>query len=198
MKRILTALLMSLSLASIFSQGRMPVVKENIPLDSIYLSDPCILADKSTATYYMTGTGGLLWKSKDLKRWTGPYVVTKTDPESWMGPQPMIWAAELHQYMGKYYYFATFTNRRVIIDTVRGNVINRRASHILVSEQAIAQAIATCWSRYGERVEGSAAVTLAAVLSGAVPERPAVLVMSGGNIQPELYEIILSENGLQR
>jgi beta-xylosidase len=134
MKRILTALLMSLSLASIFAQGRMPVVKENIPLDSIYLSDPCILADKSTATYYMTGTGGLLWKSKDLKRWTGPYMVTKTDPESWMGPQPMIWAAELHQYKGKYYYFATFTNRTRIIETVKGNAINRRSSHVLVSD----------------------------------------------------------------
>lgn len=135
MNRILTTLLMALSIGSIFAQGRMPVVKENIPLDSIRLSDPCILADKNTATYYMTGTGGMLWKSKDLSKWTGPYVVTKTDPESWMGPQPMIWAAELHQYKGKYYYFATFTNRRVYIDTVKGNPINRRASHVLVSEQ---------------------------------------------------------------
>jgi len=57
------------------------------------------------------------------------------DPESWMGPQPMIWAAELHQYRGKYFHFATFTNRKVNIDTVRGNVINRRASHVMVSEQ---------------------------------------------------------------
>ena len=134
MKRILTTLLISLGFASIFAQGRKPEIKENIPLDSIRLSDPFILADKSTSTYYMTGTGGLLWKSKDLGKWTGPYVVAKTDPESWMGPQPMIWAAELHQYRGKYYYFATFTNRKVNIDTVKGNVINRRASHILVSE----------------------------------------------------------------
>jgi len=96
MKRILITLIIALGFASILAQGWKPVVKENIPLDSIRLSDPCILADKSTATYYMTGTGGLLWKSKDLKRWTGPYFVTQTDPESWMGPQPMIWAAELH------------------------------------------------------------------------------------------------------
>jgi len=88
----------SLGFGSIFAQGRKSEIKENIPLDSIRLSDPCILADKSTSTYYMTGTGGLLWKSKDLSKWTGPYVVTKTDSESWMGPQPMIWAAELHQY----------------------------------------------------------------------------------------------------
>ena len=52
-----------------------------------------------------------------------------------MGKNPMIWAAELHEYNGKYYYFATFTNRNVKIDTVRGNVIERRASHVLVSDE---------------------------------------------------------------
>jgi beta-xylosidase len=106
----------------------------NIPLDSIRLSDPFILADTKTNMYYMTGTGGLLWKSSDLKRWDGPYNVAKTDPTSWMGPKPMIWAAELHAYKGKYYYFATFTNRAVHIGTYRGNEIERRASHVLVSD----------------------------------------------------------------
>lgn len=106
-----------------------------IPIDSIRLSDPCILADKASGLYYMTGTGGLLWKSSDLHIWEGPYVVAQTDPESWMGPRPMIWAAELHRYKGKYYYFATFTNRNVKIDTVAGNVIERRASHVLVSDK---------------------------------------------------------------
>lgn len=118
-----------------FSQQRSNILRKNIPLDSIQLSDPCILADSKTAMYYMTGTGGMLWKSKDLKLWDGPYRVAKTDPQSWMGPRPMIWAAELHEYKGKYYYFATFTNRDVKIDTVKGNVIDRRASHVLVSDQ---------------------------------------------------------------
>lgn len=135
MIRILAISLLALNLASAIAQNRLPVVRENIPLDSIRLSDPFILADKSTATYYMTGTGGMMWKSKDLRYWTGPYEVTKTDPRSWMGPRPMIWAAELHPYKGKYYYFATFTNRNVNIDTVKGNIINRRASHILVSDK---------------------------------------------------------------
>ncbi len=111
----------------------MPKARKNIPLDSIYLSDPFIMADKKTNMYYMTGTGGLLWKSKNLKLWEGPFLVAETDPDSWMGPHPMIWAAEIHPYKGKYYYFATFTNRAVNIDTVKGNVINRRACHILVS-----------------------------------------------------------------
>ena len=76
--------------------------RTDIPLDSIRLSDPCILADKATATYYMTGTGGRLWKSQDLARWEGPYHVTLTDSNSWMGRRPEIWAAELHEYNGKY------------------------------------------------------------------------------------------------
>src|SRR6056300_847093 len=104
MKRIMITLLMVLSFISTFSQGFTREVKHNIPLDSIRLSDPAILADKGTSMYYMTGSGGLLWKSKDLRLWSGPYQVTETDPKSWMGPQPMIWAAELHQYKGKYYY----------------------------------------------------------------------------------------------
>lgn len=110
-------------------------VRKNIPLDSIRLSDPYILADQKSNTYFMTGTGGMIWKSKNLKSWEGPFRVTKTDPESWMGPRPMIWAAELHAYQGKYYFFATFTNTNVKIDTVAGNIIDRRASHVLVSDQ---------------------------------------------------------------
>ena len=115
--------------------GEVPVRKD-VPLDSIVLSDPCILADSATRMYYMTGTGGMLWKSADLRLWEGPYRVAETDPESWMGPRPMIWAAELHAYKGKYYYFATFTNQAVRIDTVGGTPIERRACHVLVSDRA--------------------------------------------------------------
>ncbi|MBD8488176.1 family 43 glycosylhydrolase [Echinicola sp. CAU 1574] len=111
-------------------------VRDNIPLDSIRLSDPCILADQKTEMYYMTGTGGWLWKSKDLKNWSGPYRVVETDPDSWMGERPAIWAAELHHYQGKYYNFATFTNNDIIIDTVAETKVPRRASHVLVSDQA--------------------------------------------------------------
>ncbi|TDH21330.1 glycoside hydrolase [Segetibacter sp. 3557_3] len=118
-----------------YAQERGPrAPRTNVLIDSIVLSDPFILADKKTSMYYMTGTGGMLWKSKDLKYWDGPYAVAKTDPKSWMGPAPMIWAAEIHAYKNKYYYFATFTNRAVKIDSVRGNAIERRACHVLVSD----------------------------------------------------------------
>lgn len=71
-----------------------------------------------------------------MKYWEGPKKVAEIDPQSWMGPKPAIWAAELHQYQGKYYYFATFTNPAVIIDEVKGNKIERRACQVLVSDQA--------------------------------------------------------------
>tara|TARA_R110002050_G_scaffold1281_3_gene9213 strand:- start:1338 stop:2402 length:1065 start_codon:yes stop_codon:yes gene_type:complete len=110
-------------------------MKKSILLAAIKLSDPFILADTKSKMYYMTGTGGMLWKSENLKFWEGPYPVVQIDTTSWMGSDPMIWAAELHEYNGKYYDFATFTNRDVKIDTVNGNSIERRASHILVSDQ---------------------------------------------------------------
>ena len=119
----------------IAQEGKVRSFRLNIPLDSIGLSDPFILADANRKMYYMTGTGGLMWKSKNLRLWDGPYNVVQTNPSSWMGPKPMIWAAEIHSYIGKYYYFATFTNRAVHIGTYRGNVIERRASHILVSDK---------------------------------------------------------------
>ena len=134
MKATFLSFLVCLCFSGMQAQNRQaPRVRQNVPLDSIVLSDPFILADRKTSMYYMTGTGGMLWKSKDLKFWDGPFRVAETDPDSWMGPGPMIWAAEIHAYKGKYYYFATFTNRAVKIDTVKGNAIERRACHVLVS-----------------------------------------------------------------
>jgi threonine dehydratase len=63
---------------------------------------------------------------------------------------------------------------------------------ILVHENEIRTAIRHAWRVYGERIEGSAAVALAAILSGKITTRPAVLVLSGGNIQPELHAEIVA------
>lgn len=62
---------------------------------------------------------------------------------------------------------------------------------VLVSEEEIARAIAFAWFVYGEKVEGAGAVGLAAILSNKVEERPAVVVVSGGNMQPEVHNAIL-------
>ena len=61
----------------------------------------------------------------------------------------------------------------------------------LVSEEEIARAIAFAWHVYGEKLEGAGAVGLAAVLSGKVVTRPVVIVVSGGNVQPEVHAEIV-------
>jgi threonine dehydratase len=67
-------------------------------------------------------------------------------------------------------------------------LVKRLADEIvLVSEDEIAQAIAFAWAVFGEKIEGAGAVGLAAVLSEKVDVRPAVVVVSGGNIQPEIH-----------
>lgn len=135
MKRILLILALVASCLAAEAKRWQPRYREGVPTDSIILSDPFILADSATHTYYMTGTGGLLWTSKNLQTWDGPRSVIEIDTTSWMGRHPQIWAAELHHYRGKYYYFATFTNNAITIDSVAGRRIPRRACHVLVSDK---------------------------------------------------------------
>jgi len=61
----------------------------------------------------------------------------------------------------------------------------------LVTEAEIELAIAYAWQKYGECIEGSAAVSLAAALTGKIKDRPAVIVISGGNIQSAVHEKII-------
>jgi threonine dehydratase len=65
---------------------------------------------------------------------------------------------------------------------------------ILVSEVDIARALAFAFYEYGETIEPSGAVTLAAVLRGGLAgSNPQVAVVSGGNIQPELHARIVAD-----
>jgi threonine dehydratase len=57
---------------------------------------------------------------------------------------------------------------------------------VTVSEEEIGWAIAFAWQKYRQVIEGSGAVGLAAVLAGKV-KPPAVVVITGGNIQPEVH-----------
>jgi threonine dehydratase len=62
---------------------------------------------------------------------------------------------------------------------------------VLVEEEQIAQAVRYAWENYNEKLEGSAAASLAAVLSHTVSQLPAVIILSGGNIQPEIFQQLL-------
>ncbi len=60
---------------------------------------------------------------------------------------------------------------------------------LLVSEEEIERAIVYAWLNYHEVIEGSAAVGLAVILKGKV-KPPALVVISGGNIQPEAHSTL--------
>ena len=63
---------------------------------------------------------------------------------------------------------------------------------VLVEEDEIGRAVAMAYRRYGEVIEGSAAAALAAVLSGKITLRPVVVLLTGGNLQPEVHRELVS------
>lgn len=64
---------------------------------------------------------------------------------------------------------------------------------ILVSEEEIARAVAFAYHEYGETIEPSGAVTIAAALRGLAGSGPQVAIVSGGNIQPEVHARIVAD-----
>ena len=46
-----------------------------VHFNDLSMSDPYILADQATKTYYLTSSGGRQYRSKDLIMWEGPYNV---------------------------------------------------------------------------------------------------------------------------
>ena len=56
--------------------GQRPAPQvRTVSLKELSMSDPFIYPDPDTKTYWLTGTGGSLYKSTDLEMWTGPYNV---------------------------------------------------------------------------------------------------------------------------
>lgn len=78
-------------------------------------------------------------------------------------------------------------NGAMTIPLVRKNV----DEFLLVSEEEIGRAIAFAWRRYGEKIEGSAAVALAAARKRNPQDGPAAVILSGGNIQAEVHAALL-------
>ena len=102
-------------------------------LDKMSMSDPYIYADQDTKTYYLTGSGGVIYKSKDLKNWTGPYGAYDTKG-TWMENIKFVAAAEIHKVNGKYYYAASFGSSELVDVVPRRYNITRHQTMILESE----------------------------------------------------------------
>jgi hypothetical protein len=104
-----------------------------VSLDEISMSDPFVFPDEKTKTYYLTGTGGRLYKSKDLKMWTGPYKIIDLTG-TWMDS---LWvaAAEIHQFGNKYYLAGTWSDHTTLIEAVpRRYNVPRNQTQILVAD----------------------------------------------------------------
>jgi hypothetical protein len=106
------------------SGGQRPAVRQPRPepeirtvsLDDISMSDPYIYPDEKNHTYYLTGTGGRLYKSGDLKMWTGPYPIIDLSG-TWMEGL-FVAAAEIHHIGNKYYYAGTWSDHSNLIENV--------------------------------------------------------------------------------
>ena len=108
-----------------------PEIK-TVSLDEISMSDPFVFPDKKTKTYYLTGTGGRLYKSKDLKMWTGPYKIIDLTG-TWMDS---LWvaAAEIHKFGDKYYLAGTWSDHTTLIEAVpRRYNVPRNQTQLLVA-----------------------------------------------------------------
>jgi hypothetical protein len=94
-----------------------PEVKvATVSLDDLSMSDPFIYADEKSHTYYLTGTGGRLYKSKDLKMWTGPSSIIDLKG-TWMDGR-FVAAAEIHHIGDKYYLAGTWNDHNHLIENV--------------------------------------------------------------------------------
>lgn len=127
---------------SVGQQGKQPQMKmrprpepeiRTVAFDEISMSDPYIYPDRNTGTYYLTGTGGRLYKSKDLKMWTGPYSVIDLTG-TWMDGL-FVAAAEIHHIGDKYYYAGTWSDHGTLIEAVpRRYNVPRNQTQLLVAD----------------------------------------------------------------
>jgi threonine dehydratase len=75
-----------------------------------------------------------------------------------------------------------------------GILRERNASAVSVSDAEVAEAIRFAWARHRLVVEPGAAVALAALIAAKIePKEDAVVVVSGGNIDPALHARIIGE-----
>jgi hypothetical protein len=85
-------------------------------LKDVWVHDPVVVADRRSRTYHLyitnvpetsgvSGTGTMMYRSRDLVSWQGPYVVFRVPDGNWA--KDGGWAPEVHEYRGKWYLFTT-------------------------------------------------------------------------------------------
>jgi len=99
--------------------------RQHIRLADFPVRDPWIMAHRPSKTYYLyasnngrqTGVnrpGTIVYKSRDLLVWEGPFIVFVLPEGTWAGDQP-AWAPEVHEYKVKFYLCTTLHNQAKVI-----------------------------------------------------------------------------------
>ncbi|MFA5287721.1 MAG: glycoside hydrolase family 43 protein [Bacteroidales bacterium] len=95
---------------------QMPEAK-TVHFNDLIMSDPFIYPHIETQTYYLTCSGGWMYKSSDLKMWTGPYAIIDIKG-LWLEKAGFAAAAEIHKIGDKYYYAGTWSDHSDLIEQV--------------------------------------------------------------------------------
>src|SRR5688572_3831630 len=83
----------------------------------IHIRDPFVLPIAAEQQYYLYGTRGTeawtpaasgidYYTSSDLQNWAGPFAAFRPPTDFWADRN--FWAAEVHEYRGRDYMFASF------------------------------------------------------------------------------------------
>jgi arabinan endo-1,5-alpha-L-arabinosidase len=86
-------------------------------LSEIQIRDPFVLPVQARGEYYLFGStdkniwrgpgGGFdCYRGRDLENWDGPIPAFRPSPGFWANTQ--FWAAEVHEFKGRFFMFATF------------------------------------------------------------------------------------------
>ncbi len=120
LRRAAFALALSASLASGEpAQDDEPAADGTLKLEDIRIHDPWILPHAESRTYFFytasrdpesRRSGVKAYRSRDLKRWSGPFQVFDVPDGIWANPTHGAWAPEVHEYRGRYYLFVTLHN----------------------------------------------------------------------------------------
>ena len=107
---------------------------QEVSLDQISMSDPYVFPDEKSHTYYLTGTGGRLYQSKDLKTWSAIPGSMIDLTGTWMN-RLFVAAPEIHRIGDKYYYAGTWSDHSTLIQAVpRRYNVPRNQTQILVAD----------------------------------------------------------------
>lgn len=88
-----------------------------VHFNDLTMSDPYIFPDAESQTYYLTSSGGRMYKSKDLVMWEGPYNIIDVKG-TWLEKAGFATAAEIHKIGDWYYYAGTWSDHSDLIQQV--------------------------------------------------------------------------------